>query len=107
MSTVKDNAKLIAGEILKQLGGHKFLVMTGAHNLLTLADGNGLAMKLRRNSSKANYLRISVNSLDLYDIEFIKIWGNKLTTVEKFENVYNDRLVSTFESVTGMKTILF
>ena len=47
----------IANTILDQLGGNKFLAMTGANHLL--ADGNTLRMTLPKNNSRANRLYIS------------------------------------------------
>jgi len=96
----------VARTILDQLGGHKFRVMTGAKNF---ADhGNALSMKLGRNSSNSNYLKISLNSMDLYDVRFSK-WTKKFEekSVKEYNNVYNDSLVEIFESHTGMHTQLF
>lgn len=92
----------IAYEILKQLGGHKFRVMTGASNFIELESGIGF--KIPRNKSKANYVRIKLTVMDTYKFEFIRIHGHKVTTIEEFDNVYCDQLTSIFESVTGMVT---
>ena len=50
----------VANEILRQLGGNKFLVMTGANHLI--GDTYSLSMKLPRNMSKANSLTIELMS---------------------------------------------
>ena len=95
----------VARTILDQLGGHKFRVMTGAKNF---ADhGNALSMKLGRNSSNSNYLKISLNSMDLYDVHFSKVTKFEEKSVKEYNNVYNDSLVEIFESHTGMYTKLF
>ena len=60
----------IANTILNQLGGNRFVAMTGAKNFVALE--NGIRFKIGRNKSKANTVKITVNGLDLYDIEFIK-----------------------------------
>ena len=52
------NNNIVAMEILKQLGGNKFLAMTGAKNLAY--DDNSLNMKLPKNMSQANYLKITL-----------------------------------------------
>jgi hypothetical protein len=96
--------KLIAQEILRQLGGNKFVVMTGSKNFI--AGDHSLSMKLSKNSSGANYLRIKLNGLDLYDIEFISIRGTKMKTKHEFKDVYCERLVATFEETTGLYTSL-
>lgn len=60
----------VAEVILQQLGGTRFITMTGAKEFI--ADNNALRFKLPRNGSKANYCRIELNSKDLYNMEFIK-----------------------------------
>ena len=96
----------VAREILNQLGGNKFRVMTGAKNLMGFE--NGLVMKIGRNSSNSNYLKITLNSMDLYDMEFAKVsrMGEK-KSVREYNNVYNDSMVEVFEKHTGMYTKLF
>ena len=95
----------VARIIWEQLGGNKFRMMTGAKNLLNLGDG--LAMKLGRNSSNSNYLKITLNSMDTYDMEFAKLtrMGEK-KSVRMVYNVYNDMLKSVFTEHTGMYTSL-
>ena len=61
----------VAKTILEQLGGNKFRMMTGAKNFMSFAEG--LVMKIGRNSSNSNYLKITLNSMDLYDMEFAKV----------------------------------
>ena len=96
----------IAKTILEQLGGNKFRVMTGAKNLMGIE--NGLVMKLGRNSSNSNYLKITLNMMDMYDMEFAKVtrMGEK-KSVKEYSDVYNDMLTEIFESHTGMYTKLF
>lgn len=93
-----------ANTILNQLGGRRFLAMTGSTNLV--GGKNSLSMKLKRNSSKCNYLRITLNSMDTYDVEFISIIGTKISTKKQFTNIYNDQLVNIFENETGYYTSL-
>ena len=46
-----------------------------------------------------------MNSLDLYDITFAKVTKmGEMKSVKTYDNVYNDMLVSIFESHTGMYT---
>ena len=95
----------IAKTILEQLGGNKFRVMTGAKNLMGFE--NGLVMKLGRNSSNSNYLKITLNSMDTYDMEFAKLtrMGEKKSITE-YNNIYNDMLTAQFTAHTGMYTSL-
>ena len=96
----------VAKTILEQLGGNKFRMMTGAKNLA--GDENSLSMRIGRNSSNSNYLKITLKSMDLYDMEFCKLtrMGEKKSVTE-YNNIYNDMLTDTFTSHTGMYTSLF
>jgi hypothetical protein len=107
---------IVAMEILKQLGGNKFLAMTGAKQLTY--DNNSLNIKLPKNMSQANYLRITLNSLDTYDIRFYKVSGGKMNMktfvsspiinkdIKVLNGVYCDQLQEIFTNVTGMYTSL-
>ena len=96
----------VAETILEQLGGNKFCVMTGAKNLGGTEDS--LSMRIGRNSSNSNYLKITLNSMDMYDMEFCKLtrMGEKKSVTE-YKNVYNDLMRGTFTAHTGMYTSLF
>lgn len=97
---------MIATTILQQLGGNKFLAMTGAKQLTDL--GNGLRMKLTRNKAGAQYLFITLNSLDLYDIKFSSFDKQLNEKVKaKFTDIYCDQLQGIFTEVTGLYTKLF
>ena len=89
----------VANEIYRQLGGNRFRVMTGAKN--------SLRMRIGRNKTNANYMEIVLNELDLYDITFAKVTKmGEMKSMKGYDNVYNDMLVSIFESHTGMYTSL-
>ena len=106
----------VADTILEQLGGNKFLAMTGAKNLL--ADGNTLRMTLPKNRSRANRLWITLDSNDTYTMNFFRFTAGRLNrrtyqfTADKKESVkvekgvYCDMLQKTFTAVTGMNTRL-
>jgi hypothetical protein len=99
--------KNVAGTILKQLGGNKFMMMVGAHNLVCSDEGCGTMMLKFKGSNVANYLKVTLTAMDLYDIEFGKIWGGSYKIVKKVNGYYNDMLVSLFEETTGLYTKLF
>jgi hypothetical protein len=96
----------VAETILKQLGGNKFRMMTGAKNFVDC--GNALSMKIGRNSSSSNYLKITLNSMDTYDMKFSRVspkGGER--SVTEYNNIYNDLLTDQFTAHTGMYTKLF
>ena len=96
----------VAKTILEQLGGNKFCMMTGAKNLA--GDENSLSMRIGRNSSNSNYLKITLNSMDLYDMKFCKLTRKfEEKSVTEYSDVYNDMLTEVFEKHTGMYTSLF
>ena len=97
---------VVAETILSQLGGRKFRVMTGAKNLT--GDENSLSMRIGRNSSNSNYLKITLNSMDLYDMKFCKLTKKfEEKSVTEYNNIYNDMLQERFTAHTGMYTSLF
>lgn len=96
---------MIAQTILQQLGGNKFVAMTGSKNFI--AYENGLRMNLTKNKVKAKWLKITLNGKDLYDMEFFTADKNfNITTKEKFEDVYCDQLCFFFTKATGLFTRL-
>ena len=95
--------KQMAGETLKQLGGRRFIAMTGAKNMAVGTDG--MVMKIGRNSKGVNYVRIDLKG-DLYTMEFIRMRSGKETVLKKVKGVYNDQLQKMFTKHTGMYTSL-
>ena len=96
----------VAETILKQLGGNKFRAMTGAKNLA--GDSKSLSMRIGRNSSNSNYLKITLNSMDTYDMKFMKLTRKyEEKSVTEYSNIYNDMLTDQFTAHTGMYTSLF
>jgi hypothetical protein len=94
-------------EILRQLGGSKFIAMTGSKNFVyDSKTPYYLSMHLSRNKARAQYLKIELNGLDLYNVTFSKLVNNEIVTVKSFENVYDDMLQSIFTEVTGLNTHL-
>ena len=96
--------------MIKQLGGNHFFAMTGSKPQYKdiSTDSPLIALKLKRNKSKANYLTIQyVRGLDLYTMEFINMTKTERKIVSSYDNIYNDQLIEIFESETGLRTSLF
>ena len=96
----------VAKTILEQLGGNKFCAMVGFGG--GCAHENGLSFSFK-GCRKANRCMITLNSMDLYDVEFFKYSPTKgeVKTVHTAEGLYNDMLVPEFEDFTGLYTKLF
>ena len=104
----KAEAARICNAIWGQLGGQRFAVMTGStmHGYTIKDNGNTeLTIKLKRNKSKANFLKIELTSMDLYDVKFVKAnMRTGIKTMHEVEGYYDDMLAPMFEEVTGLYT---
>ena len=97
----------IANIILSQLGGGRFVAMTGAKNLMN--HGEALSFKLPNGfaAQKINSVKITYDaSRDLYDISFDRIYGVKFTNIKNLEGVYAEDLQRIFTEETGLDTRL-
>lgn len=101
----------IAATILRQIGGRRFVAMTGSHDFINL--GNGLRMSLSRNKTSANRLEIIyAECADLYNMRFYrqsfirKTFECQTKDIKTYEGVYWDMLEDIFSEVTGMHLYL-
>jgi hypothetical protein len=105
-----EEKKAAAQEILKQLGGHRFVVMTGAKNIYYESSNDRANLSFRfPGSTRANFCKIVVNAFDTYDVTFLKIRGTTIKTVEThegLEGIYNDMLQDVFTRATGLNCTL-
>jgi len=103
----KTRGQEIAKTIFNQIGG-KALFMLGAKNKAYGESENGSTyVSFRVRGSKAvNYVKITLNGLDLYDMEFGKIWGTNYKVVKESNNIYFDFMHKEIESATGLYTSL-
>ena len=108
-------AESAADIILKQLGGRNRLsAMIGARDIFSDDGGKTLVFKFpNRKKSAPNYVKITLTSMDLYDIEFGRItmekdkdWPGiktpKYKKLKTFDDIYADQLVDIFEKTTGL-----
>jgi hypothetical protein len=100
--TMTTATQTTAREILNQLGGNRFAVMTGARDFMS--TGNGVQFRIGRNAKSVNRVAVTLNGLDLYDVMFWNVRSAKATIRSEVENVYADQLRSVFENHTGMYT---
>jgi hypothetical protein len=94
----------VAKTILQQLGGSRFVVMTGSKNFVS--SDNSLSFKVGSNSSKVTHVRITLTGEDLYDVVYMYIRGTKVTEIAKEEGLYFDMLQDSFTKNTGLHTHL-
>ena len=91
---------VVAETIKQQLGGVKFQVCTGNF----MGTKNSLSFRLPRANNGIKFVKIALNSMDLYDINFYSLSGKP---VSEINGVYDDQLVEIFEAETGLVTKLF
>ena len=118
MDDLKNEKIQVAKQILMQLGGQEFLITTGSKDLVY--DWNSLQMRLPRNASGANSLKITLGGDDLYDVVFsyhraasYRVKDGKVVEypeihkeIWRYTGVYWDMLRSIFTEVTGFDTHL-
>ena len=101
-----NEASLDPKQTLQQLGGNRFIAMTGAKNLAVDKSKNELHMKIMRNSKGISHVRIRLTSMDLYDMEFLQVRAGKIKIKSKEKGVYGDQLGKMFKKNTGLNVRL-
>lgn len=94
-----------AKEVLEQLGGNKFIAMTGARNFTK--DKNSIRFRLPKANNGIKFVKIELTPMDTYTIEFGK--GNVMSgykVIKKIDDIYADQLVEIFSENTGLETQL-
>jgi hypothetical protein len=95
----------VAATILAQLGGQKFIAMTGAKDFLN--NGDGLTFRIPR-SNDITHVTITLDVNDLYRVTFNR-WNARrleMTIVHTVGDVYADMLPALFTEQTGLHTSL-
>ena len=101
----------VAQTIIRQMGGSgNLMAMLGIKRFVSLDKTPNGGVQFRfKGCRKANAIRITLNSMDTYEVTFYKI-SNKNPggrVVKRLSDVYADMLVDIFESFTGLRTKLF
>jgi hypothetical protein len=97
---------MIAETILEQLGGRRFILMTGARNFVY--SETSLYFSIGKNMSESNFVQIEYNfDKDLYNMIFMRKYRNSDTKeLERYEELYFDDLERFFTDYTGLRTTL-
>lgn len=96
-----------AETILAQLGGNKFIAMTGARNFMR--GERYLQFQLPRGATnKAKYVKIALELNDTYTVTFstMKRGTYEVAIISTHEMVYADALRTLFTEQTGLETSL-
>lgn len=96
----------VAKIILNQLGGRRFVAMTGAKNFGDV--GNGLAFQIPASLTKQriNAVKIVLDPSDTYTVKFMRMTSRELKTISEHTMIYCDQLEDLFEQQTGLYTHL-
>lgn len=98
----------IAETVLTQLGGNRFIAMTGAKNFLALPDG--LLFQLPGGGGRIkdgiNNVLVKLHANDLYTLSFNRRRGRVLKEVARVTDVYFDQLQPMFTKYTGLYTTM-
>lgn len=102
--------KTPAQTILEQLGGNRFIAMTGAKQFVsgkTEAGADFLQFSIGRGANHGiNKVRVTLTIQDLYWIEFYKLRGVDCKRIMSTDGVCADRLAGVFTEKTGFDTRL-
>ncbi len=99
----------IANTILAQLGGRRFVAMTGASKLTVADSGLNFVLPSGFATDGINVVRITLTPADDYTIEFIRIGRAphyKTQIIKTLDMVYCDQLTDVFERTTGLRVSL-
>ncbi len=106
----------VPNTIYQQLGGNRFVVMTGAKYFV--GDKNSLRFKIGRNKSKTNTVEITLRGDDTYDMTFKWVTMPRISLktgeyiegkdelIREFNGIFFFQLQELFTEVTGLYTHL-
>lgn len=98
--------KRIAETILMQLGGNRFIVMTGAKSFSIPSQYLGLSFRIPR-SNGINIVEVELDTArDTYNVRFSYAHGSKVTVKNIASDVYFDQLQELFTENTKLYTSL-
>lgn len=101
--------KAIANEILNQLGGNRFIIMTGSKNFIAIE--RGLTFKIgfaaHQKKNRATHCEIKLEWNDTYTVKFFYVRGfEPKKEISKHEEIYCNMLQTLFTEQTGLYTHL-
>ena len=96
----------IAQTILNQLGGRRFIAMTGAKTFTASQNSLQFALPSYFAKNGINRVRVTLQPSDTYRVQFFKIRAVKVDTISEFDGIYADTLPKLFTEQTGLQTSL-
>jgi hypothetical protein len=96
----------VADTILEQLGGRRFLAMTGARDLVRGRTALECRLPARLAKNGITRVRIVLTPLDVYVVETWREYRGRRTMVDSCDDVYAENLQDVFTRMTGLATRL-
>lgn len=96
----------VAETILEQLGGRRFIAMTGAKYLCGDSTSLQFTLPARFSAQGINKVKITLDPSDTYTVCFYKVRRAELVLVKEVEGVYCDILKDVFTRTTGLDCTL-
>ena len=106
MERTREEQIEIANTIIRQLGGHKFKVMTGAKDMFALESGLSFKVPGTTTRNRINYIKVWLYPSDTYTMEFWAYRKMNRKKVAEHSMVYDDMLQDIFTAETGLDTQL-
>lgn len=97
-------SNVVANTILNQIGGRRFIMMTGAKDFVAGECGITFRIPGRSARNGINKVRIVLMPDDTYEMQFIKYANMLDKRVATTTGVYCDMLEDIFEANTGLYT---
>ena len=98
----------VATTILEQLGGRRFLAMTGAKHLVGTETSLGFTLPGTPGFVRQgiNRVQITLTPMDTYIVAFCRSTKKGWKEVDRCEDIYAENLQECFTRVTGLATRL-
>jgi hypothetical protein len=96
----------VASTILQQLGGNRFLAMTGARYLVATSNALQFTLSPRLTKHRINSVVVRLDANDTYTLLFNRRKGVDITLVDSANGIYADQLRGVFTDATGLVTSL-
>lgn len=97
----------VSTTILQQLGGSRFVAMTGAKNLVGSSKDLMFRLPARFAKDGINAVRVELTPADTYTVKFLKVAKfGEFKVIAEFDDIYADQLQDVFTRTTGLATRL-
>ena len=110
MESTQTADQTVPREILKQLGGNRFIAMTGAKGFITGNNDLSFSLPGTMTKNRINRVQITLTVWDNYAIKFMSVrrigsYGNSVV-VEEIDGIYFDGLQAVIADRTGLRLSL-